>query len=89
MNPTPFIFLRKAHSHEAHPDLTRLHHYSERRTGHVERSFNLKGINQESINASFKNGLLSVELPKAEPLPESNVRKISINQTEKLEKGKE
>lgn len=63
------------------------YHYSERRTGHVERSFNLKGINHEEIKADFKNGLLRVELPKAQPLAEGNVRKIEINQTPKLEQG--
>ncbi len=65
------------------------YHYSERRTGHVERNFNLKGINQEAINATFKDGLLCVELPKSEPKPESNIRKISINQHQKIEQGEE
>lgn len=66
------------------------YHYSERRTGHVERSFNLKGIDHDAIKAKFKDGLLCVELPKAKPLSASNARKIQINnETKNLEQGEE
>ncbi|NLC32722.1 MAG: Hsp20 family protein [Clostridiales bacterium] len=65
------------------------YHYSERRTGHVERSFNLKGINQDDIQANFKDGLLRVELPKADPIPEKNIRNIKINSEPKLVQGEE
>ncbi len=41
--------------------------YSERRTGHVERRFNLEGVNQEGITADYKDGVLEVTLPKLQP----------------------
>lgn len=54
--------------------------YSERRVGHVQRSFNLEGIDQDSITASYQNGILSVTLPKAKPIPEKSSRKIAIGE---------
>ena len=48
----------------------------ERRDFQFTRSFVLpKDVNRESIAASFKNGLLTLELPK---LPETKPRKIDI-----------
>ncbi len=62
-------------------------YYCERRTGHVERSFNLDGIDVESIEANYKNGILYVTLPKDKPV-EKTVRKIAIKSDEaKLEAG--
>lgn len=53
--------------------------YSERRYGHVSRSFNLDGIDQEHIVASHKNGILYVTLPKCKPEPRRQARRIGIN----------
>ena len=53
--------------------------YSERRYGHVTRSFNLEGIDQEGIVASHKNGILYVTLPKEKPEPRQEARRIAIN----------
>jgi HSP20 family protein len=52
--------------------------YSERRSGHVERSFNLEGIHQEAIAADYKNGVLLVTLPKIKPEPKAEPKKIAI-----------
>jgi len=52
--------------------------YSERRSGHVERSFNLEGINAEAISADYKNGVLLVTLPKIQPEPKPEPKKIAI-----------
>lgn len=52
--------------------------YSERRQGHVERCFNLEGIDQEAISASSKDGVLTVILPKVVPADTPSVRKIEI-----------
>lgn len=52
--------------------------YSERRFGHMERRFNLEGINQEGIAASFDNGLLTVNLPKVAQQEAPKARKIAI-----------
>ena len=53
--------------------------YSERRYGHVSRSFSLEGIDQEGIVASHKNGILYVTLPKTKPEPKREARRIAIN----------
>lgn len=65
--------------------------YSERRYGHVSRSFNLEGIAQDNITASYKNGVLTVTLPKEQPEPKKAQRKICINgaQNERLEADNE
>lgn len=52
--------------------------YSERRHGHIERSFSLEGINQDGISAASKDGVLTVTLPKIAPTEEKAVRKIEI-----------
>ena len=67
--------------------------YSERRYGHVTRSFNLEGIDQEHIVASHKNGILYVTLPKTQPEPKKEARRIAINancgQEEHLTEGEQ
>lgn len=52
--------------------------YSERRSGHMERRFNLEGIRDEDISANYKDGVLTVTLPKAQPEPQKVARRISI-----------
>ena len=52
--------------------------YSERRSGHMERSFNLEGIDQEHITADYVDGVLSVRLPKMHKAEEKNSRRIAI-----------
>lgn len=47
----------------------------ERTYGSFVRSFNLSEIKEEEIKAEYKNGLLTVELPKAE---EKKAKKIEI-----------
>lgn len=41
--------------------------YSERSYGHVERSFDLEGIDQSGIKADYENGVLMIVMPKAQP----------------------
>lgn len=55
------------------------YHYRERRYGSFSRTFNLpETVNEEDISASFKNGILSIELPKHEVvLPKEREIKIS------------
>ena len=52
--------------------------FRERRTGHLERRFNVEGIDEASITAAFKDGVLSIVLPKMEVKEEEKVRKIRI-----------
>ena len=53
--------------------------YSERRTGHVQRSFSLEGIREDDIRASYKDGILYVTLPKAQPDKAEGVKHIAID----------
>ena len=49
----------------------------ERRVGNFTRSFNVSGIREDAISASYENGVLKLTLPKeGEPEPQS--RKIAI-----------
>jgi len=52
--------------------------YSERHAGHMERRFNLEGIDQDRITAKFENGMLTVSLPKAQPEKPKEARTIRI-----------
>ncbi len=52
--------------------------YTERRTGHLRRSFSLEGIDQEQITANYVNGVLAVTLPKQRPEATKGPRKIAI-----------
>ena len=53
-------------------------YYSERRVGHVSRSFSLEGIDQEHITADYRNGILTVTLPKEKPSEPAGARRILI-----------
>jgi len=55
------------------------YHYRERRFGSFDRSFNLpETVDEDNISASFKNGILSIQLPKHEvEIPKDRLIKIS------------
>ena len=55
--------------------------YTERRSGHMERSFHMENINENGITANYKNGILYLNLPKEQP-EEKVVRKIPIQAEE-------
>lgn len=50
----------------------------ERRCGSFSRSFDMTGIKTDAIRASYDNGVLNLELPKAEPDPVPPSRQIEI-----------
>ena len=52
--------------------------FSERVYGSFERRIPLEDIDEEKISASFKNGVLTITLPRAHAAP-SNVKRIAIN----------
>jgi len=53
-------------------------HYSERSYGRFERRIGLpQGIDRDKVSATFKNGVLTVNLPKTEAANE-NIRRIPI-----------
>jgi HSP20 family protein len=52
--------------------------FSERYYGRFERRIPLDDIDQDKIDASFKNGVLNVTLPKS-PTAQQKVRRIAIN----------
>ena len=44
-----------------------------------KRSFRVEGLNQEDIKAQYKNGVLTVTVPKKESLPEKeDVKRIAV-----------
>ena len=57
-------------------------YYSERRIGRVSRTFSLDGIDQENIRANYRNGILSVMLPKEKPTENCGQRRIPIGSCE-------
>jgi HSP20 family protein len=53
------------------------YHYYERRFGKFERMFRINSeIKQDQVEASFKDGILTIELPKAET---AKPKQIAIN----------
>jgi HSP20 family protein len=52
--------------------------FSERYYGRFERRIPVNGVDEEKVSASFRNGLLTVKLPRAEPQL-ANVKRITIN----------
>ncbi len=50
--------------------------YKERRSGSYRRSFTVENIKNEDVKANYKNGLLTVILPKAKP--EKRSKRIEI-----------
>ena len=63
-------------------------YYSERHVGHVSRSFSLEGIDQDHITADYKNGILYVTLPKAQPTEAPGARRIAITSGDESEEKK-
>ncbi|MEG1775645.1 MAG: Hsp20/alpha crystallin family protein [Clostridia bacterium] len=59
---------------------------SERRTGHVERSFTLEGIDVSGVKADYQNGVLLVTLPKEKPVEKKTAMKIAIGGTQQQER---
>jgi HSP20 family protein len=52
--------------------------FSERYYGRFERHIPVEDVDEDKISASFKNGVLSVTMPKL-PQAESKVKRIAIN----------
>jgi HSP20 family protein len=52
--------------------------FSERYYGRFERRIQIDDVDEEKVSASFKNGVLTVTMPKL-PQAESKVKRIAIN----------
>jgi HSP20 family protein len=52
--------------------------FSERTYGRFERRIPVNGVDEEKVSASFKNGLLTIKLPRTEAQL-ANVKRITIN----------
>jgi HSP20 family protein len=52
--------------------------FSERFYGRFERRIPVDGVDEEKVSASFKNGLLTIKLPRTAGQPD-NVKRITIN----------
>ena len=56
-----------------------LYHYRERSKGAFTRSFHLpESVDEKKISANFKDGILSIDLPKAKII-EPKSRKIKVS----------
>jgi HSP20 family protein len=53
--------------------------FSERHYGRFERRIPVDEVEEDKVSASFKNGVLTVTLPKS-PKAQENVKRIAINQ---------
>jgi len=52
--------------------------FSERFYGHFERRIPVDDVEQDKVSASFKNGVLSITLPKSKTA-QQKVKRIAIN----------
>lgn len=52
--------------------------FSERYYGRFERRIPVEDVDEDEVSASFKNGVLTVTLPKA-PQAQSKVKRIAVN----------
>jgi HSP20 family protein len=53
-------------------------HFTERSYGAFERQIPLEDVDEDKAEASFKNGVLTISLPKSEN-PRAGVKRIAIN----------
>ena len=53
--------------------------YSERRSGRFQRSFSLDGIEEDAIRAQYRDGILTVQLPKTKVEEKPEARTIAID----------
>lgn len=53
-------------------------YFTERYYGSFERQIPLEGVNEDKAEASFKNGVLTVSVPKSDK-PKEGVKRISIS----------
>lgn len=53
--------------------------YRERRCGSMRRAFNVEGIQEEGITAAFKDGVLTLTLPKQVEAEKPETHTIEIN----------
>jgi HSP20 family protein len=52
--------------------------FSERHYGRFERRIPVEDVDEDKVSATFKNGVLTVSMPKV-PQVQSNVKRIAIN----------
>ena len=62
----------KAEHHEKHEDNKKYLHRERKMYGRLERSFHLEDIDEKTMEAEFKDGILKVVVPKIE---EKNTKK--------------
>ena len=72
-----YLTIRAEHKSE-NEDKNESYLRRERSYGSFSRTFDLDGIDAEAITASFKNGVLTLELPKMQQKVEE-ARKVEIN----------
>ena len=70
--------ISSSHSEESKEEEGKKYLRRERRTSAYSRSFKVKNVKAEDIQASYNNGVLEVKFPKRDALPEEEVKKIEV-----------
>ena len=69
----------KAERKHVHKTGTDKVHSMEKSYGKVQRTFRLPAnVDRESVQSKFKNGVLSITVPKVAPKPETQAKKLKI-----------
>ena len=72
------LTIAASHTEETKDEDDKKYLRRERRMSSYSRSFKVKNIKPEDIEASYNNGILEVKFPKRETLPEEEVKKIEV-----------
>ena len=70
------LTISASHKEETETEDEKKYLCRERRVSSVKRSFQLEGIQEDSVTASFENGILKLQLPKQETRVS---RRIALN----------
>ncbi len=72
------LTISAAHNEEAKEGDDTKYLRKERRYSSYSRSFKVRNVKAEDIEASYSNGILEVKFPKRDTLPEEEVKKIEV-----------
>jgi molecular chaperone IbpA len=77
-NPAAYVQVKAASFEKKTETEDRSRRFSERYYGRFERRIPVEDVDEDKISASFKDGVLTVTMPKL-PQAESKVKRIAIN----------
>ena len=79
VNVSDNVLTIKAEHKEEDKEETKNYIRKERRYGSYQRSFNVEDVNVEEIKADYKNGVLTLSLPKIAPVEPKKIE-VSISE---------